>query len=53
MATSLNKLGTEMSARLIYQGYVVTMCNLHVLFGADFPLVPDALEIEQFRKLIT
>jgi len=53
VATSLSKFGAEVSARLIYQGYVVTMCNLHVLFGADFPLVPDALGIEQFRELIT
>jgi hypothetical protein len=50
---SLSKLGTEVSARLIYQGYVVTMCNLHVLFDTDFPLVPDALAIERFRELIT
>lgn len=53
VATSLSKLGTEVSARLIYQGYVVTMCNLHVLFGTDFPLVPEALAIERFRELIT
>jgi hypothetical protein len=52
VATSLSKLGTEVSARLIYQGYVVTMCNLHVLFDMDFPLVPDALAIERFRELI-
>lgn len=36
VATSLSKFGTEVRARLIYQGYVVTMCNLHVLFGTDF-----------------
>jgi len=53
VATTLSKLGTEVSARLIYQGYVVTMCNLHVLFDTDFPLVPDALAIERFRALIT
>jgi hypothetical protein len=52
VATSLSKLGAEVSARLIYQGYVVTMCNLHVLFDTDFPLVPDALAIERFRQLI-
>ena len=45
VATSLSKLGTEVSARLIYQGYVVTMCNLHVLFGTDFPLVPEAFQL--------
>lgn len=53
VATSLSKMGTEVSARLIYQGYVVAMCNLHVLFGTDFPLIPDALAIEPFRELIT
>lgn len=52
VSTSLSKFGTEVSARLIYQGYVVTMCNLHVLFGADFPLLPEALAIERFRELI-
>lgn len=53
VATSLSKFGTEVSARLIYQGYVVTMCNLHVLFGADFPLMPESLEIQRFRELIS
>lgn len=52
VATSLNKFGAEVSARLIYQGYVVTMCNLHVLFGTDFSLLPEALAIERFRELI-
>jgi hypothetical protein len=52
LATSLSKFGTEVSARLIYQGYVVTMCNLHVLFGEDFSLVPGTLAIERFRELI-
>jgi hypothetical protein len=52
VATSLRKFGTEVSARLIYQGYVVTMCNLHVLFGTGFPLIPEELAIERFRELI-
>ena len=52
VATSLSKFGTEVTARLIYQGYVVTMCNLHVLFGEDFSLRPDELSIERFRALI-
>ncbi len=52
VATSLSKFGTEVTARLIYQGYVVTMCNLHVLFGEDFPLRPDELSLERFRALI-
>ena len=53
VATSLSKFGIEVTARLIYQGYVVTMCNLHVLFGTDFPLFPEELAIERFRALIT
>ena len=31
--TTLSALGREVSARLTYQGYVVAMCNLYVLFG--------------------
>lgn len=53
VATNLSKLGIDISARLIYQGYVVTMCNLHVLFGAEFPLRPSELAIERFRELIS
>lgn len=53
VGTSLSKLGIDVSARLIYQGYVVTMCNLHVLFGAEFPLQPSELAIERFRELIS
>jgi hypothetical protein len=33
VATTLSKLGTEVSARLMYQGYVTAMGNLHVVFG--------------------
>ena len=33
VATTLSKLGTEVSARLMYHGYVTAMCNLHVVFG--------------------
>lgn len=53
VATSLSKMGIDVSARLIYQGYVVTMCNLHVLFGAGFPLAPSELAIERFRELMS
>ncbi len=35
VATTLAKLGTTVSARLLYQGYVVAMSNLHVIFGSD------------------
>ena len=51
VATSLSKFKPEVTARLIYQGYVVTMCNLHVFFD-DFPLRPEELSIERFRALI-
>ena len=51
VATSLSKFKPEVVARLIYQGYVVTMCNLHVFFD-DFPLRPEELSIERFRALI-
>lgn len=53
VATTLSKLGAEVSARLIYQGYVVMMCNLHVFFGDDFPLFPEELSIDRFRRLIS
>jgi hypothetical protein len=53
VGTSLSKFKPEVTARLIYQGYVVTMCNLRVLFGSDFPLRPEELSIERFRALIT
>jgi hypothetical protein len=33
VATTLRKLGPEVSARLLYHGYVTAMCNLHVVFG--------------------
>jgi hypothetical protein len=52
VATSLSKFGAEGTARLIYQGYVVTMCNLNVLFGANFQLIPGTLDINRFRELI-
>jgi hypothetical protein len=52
VATSLSKFAADVTARLVYQGYVVTMCNLHVLFGTDFPLFPDDLDIARFRALI-
>ena len=52
VGTSLSKFGTDVSARLIYQAYVVTMCNLHVLFGNGFPLFPQELSQDRFRQLI-
>jgi len=52
VGTSLSKFGADVTARLVYQGYVVTMCNLHVLFGTAFPLFPADLDIARFRALI-
>ena len=52
VATSLSKFKPEVTARLIYQGYVVTMCNLRVLFDERFPLFADQLNIASFRDLI-
>ena len=52
VATSLSKFGPEVTARLIYQGYVVTMCNLHTFFADAYPLFPEELAIERFRSLI-
>jgi hypothetical protein len=53
VGTSLSKFGVDVTSRLIYQGYVVTMCNLHVLFGDDFTLLPEGLNEQQFRELIS
>jgi len=52
VATSLSKFGADVTARLVYQGYVVTMCNLYVLFGAGFPLFQAELDLARFRALI-
>ncbi len=35
VATTLNKLGTDVSAQLMYHAYVLTMCNLYVIFGPE------------------
>ena len=51
VGTSLSKFGPDVTARLIYQGYVVAMCNLHVFFP-DFPLRAEELSIDRFRALI-
>ncbi|HEU4507582.1 MAG TPA: patatin-like phospholipase family protein [Pyrinomonadaceae bacterium] len=53
VATTLSKLGAEVSARLVYHAYVLMMCNLHVFFGDDYPLFPEQLDIERFRRLLS
>ena len=35
VATTLAKLGVDVSARLMHHAYVLTMCNLYVIFGPD------------------
>jgi Patatin-like phospholipase len=52
VSTTLRKLGSDVSARLLYQGYVVAMCNLHVIFGEEFPLCPSEVAFERFSSLV-
>jgi hypothetical protein len=57
VATTLSKLGPTVSARLLYQGYVTAMCNLHVVFGdgdsdlGGWPLLPVP-KLERFQELV-
>lgn len=46
--TTLSKLGSDVSARLMYHGYTLAMANLHVLL--DFPLL-DFPVLEKFKRL--
>lgn len=56
--TTLAKLGAEVTARLLYHGYVTAMCNLHTVFGGADPelggwrllAVPS---LTRFEKLTT
>ena len=54
VATTLSRLGSDVSARLLYQGYVVAMCNLHVIFGGadggEWPLLAVP-KLERFDEL--
>ncbi len=58
VSTTLCKLGAEVSARLLYQGYVTAMCNLHVVFGGEepelggWPLLPVP-SIKRFEELVS
>jgi len=53
VATSLSAMGAEVTALLMYQAYVVTMCNLYVLFGDEYPLIESGLDLNRFRRLIS
>ena len=46
--TTLNKLGPDVSARLMRHGYALAMANLHVIL--NFPIL-DIPDIAQFKKL--
>ena len=54
VATTLNRLGTAVSARLMYHAYVLTMCNLYVVFGPDhgwsLAAIPDRERFERLAK---
>jgi len=52
VGTKLSRFKRDVTVRLIYHGYVVSMCNLHTLFGDDFPLRPQMLDINQFSELV-
>jgi hypothetical protein len=52
VATELGALGKERSAQLVYQGYVVAMSNLYVLFGNSFPFFPNQLNSQRFWELV-
>jgi predicted acylesterase/phospholipase RssA len=48
--TSLSKMGTESSARLLHHAYVLAMANLHVTL--DYPLL-DVPDRERFVRLVS
>lgn len=54
VATTLHKLGAAVSARLMYHAYVLTMCNLYVVFGPDrgwsLAAIPDRERFERIAK---
>ncbi|MEO5825122.1 MAG: patatin-like phospholipase family protein [Gemmatimonadales bacterium] len=57
VGTTLFKLGQDVSARLLYHGYMTAMCNLHVIYGDTgtelgcwpLHLVPD---LRRFEELV-
>jgi hypothetical protein len=48
VGTVLNRLGTEVSARLLHHGYVLAMVNLHVILGYPLLPIPDRDRFEEF-----
>ena len=52
LESKVDKLGAAVSAQLMYHAYVLTMCNLYVVFGPHhgWPLaaIPDR---ERFERL--
>jgi hypothetical protein len=49
--TVLRALGQEQTARLLWHGYVVAACNLHVILD-DFELPAKLPTEDEFRALI-
>lgn len=47
--TTLSRLGGDVSANLLYHGYVSAMANLHVILGFPLLTVPS---IERFRRIV-
>ena len=47
--TSLSRLGGDVSANLLYHGYVSAMANLHVILGFPLLTIPS---IERFRRIV-
>jgi len=47
VATTLSKLGRQVSARLMYQAYVVANANLHVILGYPLLPIPTLNDFEQ------
>ena len=47
--TTLLRLGGDVSANLLYHGYVSAMANLHVILGFPLLTVPS---IDRFRRIV-
>ncbi len=47
--TTLSRLGGDVSASLLYHGYVLAMANLHVILGFPLLTVPS---YDRFRQLV-
>ncbi len=50
VGTVLNRLGTEVSARLLHHAYVLAMINLYVILGYPLLPIPDQ---DRFKELVS